>query len=151
LEIDLGDEYPLFYVTHIDHKDEGTRLIELKSALTKINNNRPHLFMGDFNSLRQDDYKEETLNEIKIIRQNQKWEEPHFDVVNTLCDSKYIDCWKYCNPDTKDKFTCSYKTRIDYIWAKNVIEQWDITNCDIIDNEFNISDHLPVIAEFKKK
>jgi len=108
--------------------------------------------MGDFNSLRQDDYKEETINKIKIHRQEQKWEEPCFDVVNKLCSAQnYIDCYIHCNHDTKDIFSCNKKTRIDYIWAKNVVEQWDIKNCDIIGTEFDISDHLPVIATFTRK
>jgi len=149
LEIDLGPAYPVFYVTHLDFKQEETRLEELKSALANIKSDRPHILMGDFNSLNTDDYEVQTLIEIKKTREKNSWQPPLSEVIKMLLSNEYIDCWKRCHPTKKDIYTCTKKTRIDYIWAKNVLKLWDIIQCDIIDTG-DVSDHHPVIAKFKK-
>ena len=46
------------YVTHLDHRDEDDRLIQLRGLRTWTirDRNRPHLIMGDFNAISKWDF-----------------------------------------------------------------------------------------------
>ena len=47
-------------------------------------NNTPHVWVGDFNSLTQEDYTIEEWNKITRVRQMNCWEKPHVDVTNKV-------------------------------------------------------------------
>ena len=92
----VGSEYPCqpFYLTclHLDHRLEPHRLKELeiiKSTIASLvtnnsQNNTPHVWVGDFNSLTQEDYTIEEWNKITRVRQMNCWEKPHVDVTNKV-------------------------------------------------------------------
>ena len=92
----VGSEYPCqpFYLTclHLDHRLEPHRLKELEVIKRTIDslaadnsqNNTPHVWVGDFNSLTQEDYTSEELNKITRVRKMNCWEKPQVDVTNKV-------------------------------------------------------------------
>ena len=86
----------LLYLTclHLDHRYESTRLKELEVITKTLNsftshtneNKTPHIWVGDFNSLTNDDYSVDEWNEISRIRKLNSWERPHVDVTNKVSD-----------------------------------------------------------------
>ena len=86
----------ILYLTclHLDHRYESTRLKELEVITKTLNsftshtneNKTPHIWVGDFNSLTNDDYSVDEWNEISRIRKLNSWERPHVDVTNKVSD-----------------------------------------------------------------
>jgi exonuclease III len=111
----------------------------------------PHIIAGDFNALCRDDYSPEYLEEISRVRDEGRWEAPHFDVIQLMLSRGYIDVFRRINPDLKDAnvVTNRFNTRIDYIFISASLAEkinWQESDCIIVDRP-DISDHLPLAAD----
>ena len=149
-------------VVHLDHRDEKVRIKEYQQMLQMIEDNDfiqlPLVLLGDFNALTKSDYDDERWNEIKEIRQNNKWELPMTDLTDMIKESKqFLDCLKIFekNGDNKMKMedisSCRYDTRIDYIFVNNrFLEQFQVLNVEHLAHN-NCSDHKMVKVTFAFK
>ncbi|KAL9650530.1 hypothetical protein ABK040_004749 [Willaertia magna] len=175
IEIDHS-HIPFFFVTHLDHINERTRLKQIKQALQFIkeftsnsvsdyeNNNNGQLqqknfiLVGDFNAMQKEDYTEQFWEELINQRKQWGWELPDIQVTNYLFNEEkdLIDCWKECNENVKlngEKYSASSRlnTRIDYIICNEDCSKY-LTNCKVVNHSeyiCTISDHLPVEATFQ--
>lgn len=130
---------------------EPTRLLQLERLFSFVDASVPHIIAGDFNALCFDDYTPEYLEEIARVRDEGRWEAPHFDVIRAMVDRGYIDVFRRINPDFKDQkvFTNRFNTRIDYIFISPSLADkvnWTESDCLIVDRP-DISDHLPLAAD----
>lgn len=136
------------YVTHLDHKTEEERMKELNVLYSRIPSNKNCILMGDFNSLTKEDYDDEELANITLVRQNDNWELPKFDVTDSLKNNAFIDT--LCDNVVP---TSRFNTRIDYIFIKGY--DFDKSCSRVIINNHNrndlsstigVSDHLPIMT-----
>lgn len=138
------------FVTHLDHKTEPQRLSEI-DVLLKIATavGEPHFIIGDFNSLKQQDYTEEEWVEIARVRYEGNWESPQIDVVARMESTGYRDL---LNPESSLHVlpTSRFNTRVDYIFASPSIDPKSIVECAVIESKTNESDHKPVIASMRQ-
>jgi len=141
------------YLVHLDHLSEDDRLkqldILLKWIKTGDNSDKPHIIMGDFNSLTEDDYTEERKKQITAERKTANVETLRYDVIKQL-QMDYINIHKEKHPQDKDDkvSTCTYKTRVDYIWlSKNHKAILDFSNSSVFMELEGASDHFPIVAE----
>eukprot|EP01121_Diplochlamys_sp_Union-15-3_P003725 TRINITY_DN1365_c0_g1_i3.p1 TRINITY_DN1365_c0_g1~~TRINITY_DN1365_c0_g1_i3.p1 ORF type:complete len:130 (+),score=20.96 TRINITY_DN1365_c0_g1_i3:281-670(+) len=74
------------FLTHLDHVSEPVRLKQLKKLMEKAltANHRPHILMGDFNSLTNGDYSQTKIKSITKTRKMCNWELPVYDVIEML-------------------------------------------------------------------
>ncbi|CAF0790778.1 unnamed protein product [Rotaria sordida] len=158
LECCLDSNHPfvkdrIFAVTHLDHLNEHDRLKQIKEFDPW--NKNIDIFMGDMNSLTQDDYSNNYFEKnIFELRKKSNWEKPYFDVTQLITNQwLYKDAFKQINPNLKDKqlATCRYGTRIDYIYLHpRIYDSWILKDCSIIDTQ-NATDHNAVFAIFEQK
>jgi len=156
LQCRLGGDHPfvkdrLFGVTHLDHMNEDDRLKQIEYF--KPHEENIDILMGDMNSLTRDDYSDDYYKNIVVgQRERSYWEKPRFDLTNLITKQwNYQDAFKQINPQAKDEqvVTCTYGTRIDYIYLRpRTDNQWKLTQCSII-NTNGATDHNAVFAEFK--
>jgi len=140
------------HTIHLDYRTEDVRILQLEELFLYLENekllNKPHLLLGDFNSLERSDYSEKEWEEIIKMRNENNWEEPKCLVLDEIKKRGYIDCNKEYFPKgfPKDEIaTCWAGTRIDYIF-KSQNFKGNLINCKSIKNE--ISDHSAILAEF---
>jgi endonuclease/exonuclease/phosphatase family metal-dependent hydrolase len=159
VKIDGGSVVNSIYCLHLDHISERRRIQQLdlmfseyKSLKDDVSQKLPHLLIGDFNSLSRNDYSEEYLNQMTSIRKKNNWELPHFNVIDEYMKEKgYVDCWKSKHPDLRDDTasTCEFGTRIDYVFASNIHDDWHLDTCDIFSSN-NITDHNGIVCIWTK-
>lgn len=158
LRFHLGGEHPFvtnrnFAVTHLDHLDEDERMRQIYGFSPLLYN--INILVGDMNALTKDDYSDEYFYE-KVIqpRERARWETPKFELTEQLVDTwRYEDALKRMNPALKDEniATCSYGTRIDYIYLRSLPnDDWILAECFIVDTQ-NATDHYAVLATFKQQ
>lgn len=128
--------------THLDHRREPTRMKQLEYLFTQVDTKTVDFFLGDFNSLRKEDYSNEELVRINNERRLSNWEVAHFDVVDRIMSAGF-KINKYLN------YTCRFKTRIDYIFHN---PKWKIKQNSIINTiKYEVSDHQLVISTLDEK
>lgn len=138
------------YVTHLDHRSESVRLQQLAAVFqwTVRDRNRPHLLMGDFNTLAPGDYAANPAD-LDALRERTDLERlvaEGMDVVPRLTRRGYVDAQAGSPAPT---FPASEPAaRIDYIWlsaplapALRWCKAWTTDETSVA------SDHLPVLAE----
>ncbi|CAF4072687.1 unnamed protein product [Adineta steineri] len=106
------------------------------------------------NALTREDYSDNYYQDIVVAkRKKSNWETPHFDLTQLITHEwNYQDAFKTINPTFQDEqiATCSYGTRIDYIYIHpRINNHWSLTSCSIIDTK-GATDHNIVFAEFKQ-
>lgn len=132
---------------HLDNVCEDTRLLQLNTALSNIDSTKPHLIMGDFNSLDKSDYTEERWNEIISSRQSNFWEEPMSKVTDKMKVLGYKDTWNLAKQRNGSISTCWTNTRVDYVYLSQSLMKENsiqVTSCD--HEDIALSDHSPVIV-----
>jgi endonuclease/exonuclease/phosphatase family metal-dependent hydrolase len=141
----------LVFNTHLDHINENVRMKQLEELFSALEShtNVPHIIMGDFNALSKEDYSQDYFDRyVYSVRFRNGWELPKFDVIDFIKGKGYVDCWRQLNPDAKDRSTCRFGTRIDYIFASASLVpliDWTKSSCEIYHDSSNASDHEPVI------
>ncbi len=141
------------YVTHLDHTDEEARLVQLRVARTWLqrDRNRPHLLMGDFNSLSLWDIGGE-LADLRNTLLDEEYRhmlgsEKGPQVVSQVEKSGYTDTYSHFGKPKQTTFPNPLlPIRIDYIFASQSLAP-RINDCRICDNTGQVSDHFPVVAE----
>lgn len=135
IKIKIEKRNTVIVCTHLDHKNEEKRLLQLK----EIELSDVDFLIGDFNSLIFSDYTFEELKEISKKRKEDNWESIKEDLIEEILRLGFKTM-----PMTIP--TCRFKTKIDYIFTKNssIIEYViNFTNKSISDHEMvvNISDY----------
>lgn len=145
-----------FYCTHLDVWDETekTRLEEITELTDHIKNNdadiKNIIFMGDFNAVREEDYE-------YVVNDKNVWDlVVADDQERTITTStKALDLVKKLG--YKDTFTLINKKPIFTVWSGKIVDfifvkpDGNLTLKDSHVYYSNVSDHLPVIADFSIK
>lgn len=136
--IALTDKSIDIVLTHLDVYDETekTRTEQIMKILEKTDND---IVMGDFNSLRKDDYTEDEWNKIVEINKSRNTE--------TVC---YVTDSMVLNDFVTDKINMSVWSmrRVDYIYI-NKNSPYEIIKTFTIPT--TISDHFPIVSDIKLK
>ena len=148
------DNDATIYVTHLDQISEEIRLKQLDQFEQHLRkSNGLQLVMGDFNALTFEDYSDQYFNmHIREVRQRNSWESPFNLITQKMKENGYIDCWREMNPKAINDqvVTCVYKTRIDYIWRRGVLQKgWTIGECRIFPTD-EATDHNGVLLTLSK-
>lgn len=146
------------YVTHLDHKDEDTRLTQLRALRTWTvrDRNRPHLIMGDFNAVSQWDL-EANAEKVQALALSAKKanvlnaEHGGPKVVAQMEKAGYVDAYAQVGTPGGDSFF-GYehpRVRIDYIFLSESLAP-ALAHAEICQETLGqeASDHRPVLVEF---
>ncbi|EFC47740.1 phosphatase [Naegleria gruberi] len=173
------------FVTHLDHVSENKRVLQLKRVLSFMKHfidrklvdypndeNKNFILLGDFNSMRMDDYTDKFWDYLIKQRIQYGWEAPDTQVTSLLFNEPttpeshsteeadepklkmpLVDCWKVLNPDIifeGEKGTGSSRldTRIDYVISNTELQPY-LKQSWIDSDASGISDHLPVVVLFE--
>jgi exodeoxyribonuclease-3 len=160
IEVDWEGTSISLFATHLsagrEQEREQHRVAEVHAILDILQRqNRPHILVGDFNSLHLSDRTdiqtylatasepgEERISEDQIPRR----------VIPLLLEAGYIDCYRALHPDAPG-YTYKLPTpalRLDYIFISPSLRE-HLSECDVITTEEAkiASDHLPVQAVFE--
>jgi endonuclease/exonuclease/phosphatase family metal-dependent hydrolase len=132
-------------VTHLDVISEEVRLKQYEKMLKLMDHKKPNIFMGDFNSLRFEDYSKENWRNIEKVRKEKNWELPQTDLIREV-EKSFYDVWSN-STDQEVSGTCRFNTRIDYIFISKE-NNFKIQEFKRIVND-EISDHYPLFMKFK--
>lgn len=130
-------------VTHLDVFDETgeTRKKQAHQIIDKLNINENYILLGDFNSLKQDDYEEKQW--INIVKDDNK------RGVDTICDTipifeknNFVDCFSKKSCEHYNNTVWSNR-RVDYIMVKQ--NNIKIDKCFVL--HATESDHCPVVMD----
>ncbi len=146
------------YVTHLDHKDEEDRLVQLRALRTWTvrDRNRPHLIMGDFNAVSLWDLA--TTNDVveELAHDPQKANVLNSDkggpkVIAQMEKAGYVDAYaRFGTPGSNSFLGVEHPpVRIDYIFLSESLAA-ALTAAQIWQEPpgQEASDHRPVLAEF---
>jgi endonuclease/exonuclease/phosphatase family metal-dependent hydrolase len=145
------------YVTHLDHTDEEARLIQLRALRTWTvrDRNRPHLIMGDFNTISPWDLagrSDATLAQYSKEQNGLKSDKGGPRVVAQLEKAGYIDAYtRFGTPGSNSFLGFEHPSiRIDYIFLSDSLAP-ALTASQIWQEPpgQEASDHRPVLAEFE--
>jgi endonuclease/exonuclease/phosphatase family metal-dependent hydrolase len=145
------------YVTHLDHKDEAARLIQLRAvrSWTVRDRNRPHVIMGDFNAIHPWDYEHRPEALVALADhpkgKNMVDHGKGPQVIPQMEKAGYTDAMRACGEPGQGTFIPAEDVvRIDYIWlsealatAARHIQVWQ----EAAGQE--ASDHRPVLVELE--
>jgi endonuclease/exonuclease/phosphatase family metal-dependent hydrolase len=81
-------------VTHLDVNSEDVRLKQYGKILKLMDHKNPNIFMGDFNSLRFEDYSTEKWKKIEKVRKEKNWELPQIDLIKEV-EKDFYDVWTH--------------------------------------------------------
>jgi len=143
------------YVTHLDHTDEATRLIQLRALRTWTvrDRNRPHVLMGDFNAISPGDFAHRPDDLLHLVENHPPsgplLQEKGMQVIPQIEKAGYVDAMRAMDVTGQGTFIrAAVPLRIDYIFlsqslapALRSVQVWQ----EEAGNE--ASDHRPVLAE----
>jgi endonuclease/exonuclease/phosphatase family metal-dependent hydrolase len=146
------------YVTHLDHKDEDARLIQLRALRTWTvrDRNRPHLIMGDLNAISAWDLAAARGGAQELAHDLEGANVLNHDkggpkVVAQLEKAGYVDAYsRFGSPGTPSFLGTEHPpVRIDYIFLSQSLAP-ALTAAQIWQEApgQEASDHRPVLAEF---
>lgn len=145
------------YVTHIDHTDEGARLIQLRAIRTWTvrDRNRPHVLAGDFNAISPWDY-EARPDVFAALSQHPKGSNmvDHGkgpQVIPALEKAGYSDAMRLCGePGQQTYIPAEDSVRIDYVWASEPLAA-SLLSASVWYEPTGeeVSDHRPVLVEIE--
>lgn len=130
--------------THLEVSDKMAHLrtTQIQSILSKINAQSSAgkvLIIGDFNSLRKNDYDKNQWNEIVLI-DKKRGVKTIQDVIPIIENYQYVDSF-VSHKSIIPSVTVWTDRRVDYIYTKNI----NVNNTFLINT--GLSDHYPVIAD----
>ncbi|MEI2776445.1 MAG: endonuclease/exonuclease/phosphatase family protein [Tetrasphaera sp.] len=140
------------YQTHLDHHGETTRAIQLRIARTWLvrDRNRPHLVMGDFNTVSPWDFaaNPSVLAEIAAVDHGPRLcaiEE--LQAVPQMEKAGYVDLYRrFGAPQARTFLPSPQPLRVDFIFASQALVP-NVTACAIWPDADGVSDHRPVYAD----
>ena len=143
------------YVTHLDHKDEEARLVQLRTlhTWTGRDRNRPHLVAGDFNAISPWDMAERpdlfgTLNQ-SAKGNRVRGGEGGPRVIAQMEKVGYVDVYRtFGTPGVRTFLSSEVPIRIDYLFTSRELTP-SLQSCHIWlePTGQEASDHRPVVAE----
>ena len=124
-------------------------MVQLKNVFSFIQQDVPHLIVGDFNSLDSTDYTQQEWNTITHERERNEWEEPMSLVLSEMKKRGYVDARKIAVSVEGDLATCWANTRIDFVFLseslRTTFPTMQVSTCAHIPSE--ASDHVPVLVD----
>ena len=129
-------------VTHLDHKSENARLAEVEKLLVFLP--ATTILLGDFNSLKRDDYTDEEWDAIEQSRKDTQWESCRTDVVGKILGDNVLGFQDVLGDFGKVRPTCRFDTRIDYIFVPRC-DLFYVKDASVVESG-DASDHKPVAA-----
>lgn len=138
------------YATHLDHRSEALRVQQLAAALqwTVRDRARPHVLLGDFNSLTASDLVDNpaALHALQQDPELQRLANEELQVTERLRRRGYVDAQG--EQPTATFPAAAPAVRIDYIWLSAPLAPALRWCCPWITDETAVaSDHLPLLAE----
>ena len=144
------------YVTHLDHTDEETRLVQLRAARQWLgrDRNRPHIVMGDFNAMSLWDYvgREDVLRALE--ERKARPDRSHHGVgddgprvIAQMEKAGYTDLYRLFGQPAQATYTATPEPpiRIDYIFGSQPIVA-AVKACTIWTEADEVSDHRAIVA-----
>ena len=140
------------YQTHLDHHGETTRAIQLRIARTWLgrDRNRPHLVMGDFNTVHDVDFPSfpGALEQFEVVDHG-----PRLGTLATLQaitqmeKAGYVDLYRrFGMPGARTFLPSPQSLRVDFIFASQTLAP-QVAACAIWPDADGVSDHRPVYAD----
>lgn len=152
------DQTFTLYVTHLDHKEEAARLVQLRTLRTWTgrDRNRPHLLMGDFNAISPWDFAERQ-SFLEALAKHEKGQnlvngEEGPKVVAQVEKAGYTDCFRLFGESGRQSYLkAEQPLRIDYIFASKPLVA-SVRTCEIWNETAGseASDHRPVVVEIEQ-
>ena len=145
------------YVTHLDHTDEATRLIQLRAMRTWTirDRNRPHVVMGDFNAVSPWDFADRPDDLLRLVENHPPsgplLQETGMQVIPQMEKAGYVDALRAVaqpGQDTGTFIRAAVPLRIDYIFLSASLAP-SLRSVQVWQEEpgHEASDHRPVVAD----
>ena len=139
------------YQTHLDHHGETTRTIQLRIARTWLvrDRNRPHLVMGDFNTISPWDIADDpkVLEEFEAVDHGPRLAAEPLLAVAQMEKAGYTDLYRrFETPGARTFLPSPQPLRVDFIFASQALTP-HVTACAIWPEADGVSDHRPVYAD----
>jgi len=143
------------YVTHLDHTDEASRLIQLRALRTWTirDRNRPHIVMGDFNAVSPWDFADRPDDLQRLVENHPPsgplMQESGMQVIPQMEKAGYTDAMRAAGQPGQGTFIrAAASLRIDYIFLSQSLAP-SLRGVEVWQEEpgHEASDHRPVIAE----
>ena len=139
------------YQTHLDHHGENTRTIQLRIARTWLvrDRNRPHLVMGDFNTISPWDIADDpkVLEEFEAVDHGPRLAAEPLLAVAQMEKAGYTDLYRrFETPGARTFLPSPQPLRVDFIFASQALTP-HVTGCAIWVEADGASDHRPVYAD----
>lgn len=146
------------YVTHLDHKDEDVRLVQLRALRTWTvrDRNRPHLVMGDFNAIAPWDFAARSEALTRLTRHAKGQNLVHADkggpqVVSQMEKAGYVDAYARVGKPGAQSYLniADPPIRIDYIFLSQALAPALVDGGVWVEEPGReASDHRPLWADF---
>jgi endonuclease/exonuclease/phosphatase family metal-dependent hydrolase len=142
------------YVTHLDHTDEATRLIQLRALRTWTvrDRNRPHVVMGDFNAMSPADFAQRP-DDLRLLLGAHLPAGPRLagemQVIPQMEKVGYVDAMTAAGQAGQGTFiSAAVPLRIDYIFLSSPLAP-ALRSVQVWQEEAGqeASDHRPVLVE----
>lgn len=140
------------YQTHLDHHGEATRAIQLRIARTWLvrDRNRPHLVMGDFNTVSPWDFAADPqalVDFAPVDHGPRLCPLAELQAVPQLEKAGYVDLYRrFGAPGARTFLPSPQPLRVDFMFASQALAL-HITACAIWPDADGVSDHRPVYAD----
>jgi endonuclease/exonuclease/phosphatase family metal-dependent hydrolase len=144
---------------HLDHIQEEERLREVKQLGLFIADKPPHILVGDFNSVRKEDYGRYAWEEIEKYRRTRMWEPPMTNVMdyvqNTLKYTSVLSPLNMPSLFSPGLASCRTGWTIDYaLLSEGFVHEscgWRVKEAEIhhVPKAKAPSDHHPIIVDFE--
>ena len=145
------------YVTHLDHTDEATRLIQLRAMRTWTirDRNRPHVVLGDFNAVSPWDFADRPDDLLRLVENHPPsgplLQETGMQVIPQMEKAGYVDALRAVaqpGQDTGTFIRAAVPLRIDYIFLSASLAP-SLRSVQVWQEEpgHEASDHRPVVAD----
>lgn len=143
------------YVTHLDHTDEATRLIQLRALRTWTvrDRNRPHVVLGDFNAVSPWDFADRPDDLLRLVENHPPsgplLQKSGMQVIPQMEKAGYVDALRAVDQPGQGTFIpAALPLRIDYIFLSASLAP-SLRSCQVWQEEpgHEASDHRPVLAE----
>jgi endonuclease/exonuclease/phosphatase family metal-dependent hydrolase len=140
------------YQTHLDHHGETTRAIQLRIARTWLvrDRNRPHLVMGDFNTVSPWDFAADpqALAQVTAVDHGPRLcAVAELQAAPQMEKAGYVDLYRrFGAPGARTFLPSPQPLRVDFIFASQTLAP-HVTDCAIWPDADGVSDHRPVYAD----
>jgi len=146
--------------THLDHREEGARLHQLEALRRHLQHDaeatpRSLLLLGDFNSIRRDDYNDDEWKALVRSR-----EQAHIETETALVEALELpserggrwdvaDCRSLAARTAGATPTSIYGARVDYLWLSAAARRkWRVASLEHVHLQpDDVTDHSLVVSE----